>query len=168
MPLLLYLYRCYSYIGKRDDLFSSSQTLSLYYPGCTYVGIAMHEAMHAMGFYHTMSRRDRDNFIEFNYANIQFGEIQLFCTQFTCFALDLNNLKKNSDISQPEKIVGSTESTYNFQNNSVYFLTIHVLLYSISFYHLYVLSYIIYNKYIYTYININIYIHIHKYIYTYT
>ena len=74
MPLLLFLCRCYSYIGKRDDIFSFSQTLSLRYSGCAYVGIAMHEAMHAMGFYHTMSRRDRDNYVEFNYLNIQSGE----------------------------------------------------------------------------------------------
>lgn len=41
--------------------------------GCVRKGTAIHELMHALGFYHTMSRRDRDRYVQVNYDNIYKG-----------------------------------------------------------------------------------------------
>ncbi|XP_037794282.1 zinc metalloproteinase nas-4-like [Penaeus monodon] len=68
----------YIHIIKGDGCSSSvgrvggAQALSLG-PGCIYVGIVMHEMMHAAGFWHEQSRQDRDNFITINTLNIQNG-----------------------------------------------------------------------------------------------
>ncbi|KAK7080142.1 Meprin A subunit beta [Halocaridina rubra] len=70
--------RDYIHIIKGDGCSSSvgrvggAQAVSLG-PGCLYVGIVMHEFMHASGFWHEQSRADRDNFITINTANIQDG-----------------------------------------------------------------------------------------------
>jgi len=57
---------CYSYIGR----IGGQQPLSLG-NGCESKGIAIHEFMHALGFYHEQSRLDRDNFITIDFTNIQ-------------------------------------------------------------------------------------------------
>ncbi|KAJ1346463.1 Astacin (Peptidase M12A) [Parelaphostrongylus tenuis] len=49
---------CFSYIGR----IGGEQGLSLG-DRCDMVGIATHEAGHALGFFHTQSRHDRDDFI---------------------------------------------------------------------------------------------------------
>ncbi|MPC15145.1 Zinc metalloproteinase nas-4 [Portunus trituberculatus] len=59
---------CSSVVGR----VGGAQALSLG-PGCLYVGIVMHECMHAAGFWHEQSRADRDSFITINTANIQAG-----------------------------------------------------------------------------------------------
>ena len=52
-------------IGGRQIL--SLQTRS----HCTRTkGVAIHEAMHVLGFLHTQARRDRDNYITVHYNNI--------------------------------------------------------------------------------------------------
>ncbi|EYC12794.1 hypothetical protein Y032_0045g1091 [Ancylostoma ceylanicum] len=57
---------CWSYVGR----IGGQQDLSLG-KGCESVGTAAHEIGHAIGFYHTHSRHDRDNFITFNAQNVK-------------------------------------------------------------------------------------------------
>jgi len=60
---------CYSYIGMTGG----KQELSLG-NNCEYKGIAMHEMMHALGFYHEQTRRDRDAHVKVNFNNIIKGK----------------------------------------------------------------------------------------------
>ncbi|KIH56350.1 astacin, partial [Ancylostoma duodenale] len=61
---------CWSYVGSLNR----QQDLSLG-DGCesvgAFVGTAAHEIGHAIGFFHTQSRHDRDNFITFNVQNVK-------------------------------------------------------------------------------------------------
>jgi hypothetical protein len=57
---------CWSYIGRIVGM----QKISLGV-GCDSKGIAIHEMMHALGFYHEQSRRDRDSYITVVFENIQ-------------------------------------------------------------------------------------------------
>ncbi|CAG2106469.1 unnamed protein product [Medioppia subpectinata] len=59
---------CYSSIGKTGG----RQYLSLGY-GCHYVGVATHEILHTLGFYHEQSRADRDNYLTIHWQNIARG-----------------------------------------------------------------------------------------------
>ncbi|XP_053205153.1 astacin-like metalloprotease toxin 1 isoform X2 [Panonychus citri] len=59
---------CYSFVGKIGGL----QAISLG-DGCHCKGIIIHEAMHALGFYHEHNRSDRDDYVTVNYDNIQSG-----------------------------------------------------------------------------------------------
>lgn len=43
--------------------------------GCMYVGIVIHEFMHAVGFFHEQSRTDRDDFVTVIWENIQDGKV---------------------------------------------------------------------------------------------
>ncbi|KIH61494.1 astacin [Ancylostoma duodenale] len=57
---------CWSFVGR----LGKQQDLSLG-DGCESVGTAAHEIGHAIGFFHTQSRHDRDNFITFNVQNVK-------------------------------------------------------------------------------------------------
>jgi len=56
---------CYSMIGKQGR----KQQISLG-KGCGVKGVAIHEMMHALGFFHEQSRRDRDSYITINWDSI--------------------------------------------------------------------------------------------------
>jgi len=59
---------CYSYIGR----VGGKQDLSLG-RGCEYKSTAIHEFMHALGFWHEQSRLDRDQYVTINLQNIMPG-----------------------------------------------------------------------------------------------
>jgi len=67
---------CYSYVGRQNA--AGAQNLSLQIRSasggtCITAGIAAHEAIHALGWFHAQSRPDRDSFVRINTANIQAG-----------------------------------------------------------------------------------------------
>lgn len=72
----IYDFRCWSYIGKRGG----EQVLSLKPPDANKchclcdVGRALHEMMHALGFYHEHSRPDRDDYIKIVKDNVKKGK----------------------------------------------------------------------------------------------
>lgn len=57
---------CYSYVG---NIKRYGQRLSLG-KGCLHHGVILHEFVHALGFYHEQSRRDRDNYVTIHTENI--------------------------------------------------------------------------------------------------
>lgn len=60
---------CYSRVGRGG---SGAQILSLG-QGCVNVGTAIHEMLHAAGFWHEQSRPDRNDYIQVVWANIKAG-----------------------------------------------------------------------------------------------
>jgi len=60
---------CYSYVG---NMHQGAQELSLG-AGCEYTGTAVHEIMHALGFFHEQSRPDRDQYVTVQFQNVQSG-----------------------------------------------------------------------------------------------
>ncbi|RCN50275.1 astacin [Ancylostoma caninum] len=69
---------CWSYIGR----VSGEQGMSLG-NGCESVGTVAHEIGHAIGFWHTQSRHDRDQFITFNAHNVKRDWLDQFARQTT-------------------------------------------------------------------------------------
>ncbi|WKY02382.1 hypothetical protein Q1695_015992 [Nippostrongylus brasiliensis] len=69
---------CWSYVGK----LGGEQALSLG-EGCESVSTAAHELGHALGFFHTMSRHDRDRYITVATYNIKPSWLNQFTKQTT-------------------------------------------------------------------------------------
>jgi len=64
---------CYSYVGRYKRSARNGQPVSIG-NGCGYIGTAIHETLHALGFYHEQSRYDRDKFVEILWENISDGK----------------------------------------------------------------------------------------------
>ncbi|XP_071516706.1 zinc metalloproteinase nas-4-like [Panulirus ornatus] len=75
---------CFSAVGRAGGV----QVLSLG-NNCVYFGIALHEMMHAAGFWHEQSRFDRDTFVTINWANILPGYEYNFRKKSTSSTSDL-------------------------------------------------------------------------------
>ncbi|MFC4530568.1 M12 family metallopeptidase [Sphaerisporangium dianthi] len=75
---------CYSYVGR---LGSQPQDVSIG-PGCERKGVAIHELLHAVGFYHEHSRSDRDNAVTVHLENVMKG----YESQFQKLAPEQNRL----------------------------------------------------------------------------
>ena len=64
----MFVSRCNSNVGR-----TGGQQLVSIDQGCLYVGLIIHELMHAAGFYHEQCRTDRDDHVVVNWDNIQEG-----------------------------------------------------------------------------------------------
>uniref|UniRef100_A0A3P9AK59 Metalloendopeptidase n=1 Tax=Esox lucius TaxID=8010 RepID=A0A3P9AK59_ESOLU len=61
---------CYSSVGRRGN----GQVLSLNRDGCVYFSVVQHEILHALGFHHEHTRRDRDGHVKILEKNIEPGK----------------------------------------------------------------------------------------------
>ncbi|XP_057298007.1 zinc metalloproteinase nas-36-like isoform X2 [Hydractinia symbiolongicarpus] len=59
---------CWSYVGRSGG----EQRVSLG-SGCEHKMVAIHEIMHALGFWHEQSRTDRDNYVRILSHNVKYG-----------------------------------------------------------------------------------------------
>ena len=90
---MIYYYqnRCWSMVG----MMGGRQEISLQSAGCMYHGTAIHEIMHALGFWHEHNRRDRDRYITIEWENINPSEIYLI---FNNYKINYCNLKHGNYI----------------------------------------------------------------------
>ena len=75
-------FRCYSNVGRMGG----EQELSLAGP-CLKKGTAIHELMHALGFWHEQNRPDRDFWVQIIMSNIQTGMCRIVTVCFTCIMI---------------------------------------------------------------------------------
>ncbi|XP_066922904.1 hatching enzyme 1.2-like [Clytia hemisphaerica] len=61
---------CWSLVGKFR--YPTRQHISLG-PGCNNQGIILHELLHALGFFHEISREDRNKYVKINWDNVKGG-----------------------------------------------------------------------------------------------
>ena len=64
--------RCHSRVGRSPH--TREQTISIGHNCEDSIGVPLHEILHALGFFHEQSRRDRDDYIEIIWNNIQKGK----------------------------------------------------------------------------------------------
>lgn len=91
---------CYSYVGRSIG----RQPISIG-RGCEYKGIAIHEMLHTVGFFHEQSRTNRDDYITIDFKNIDSSKIFLisnfnFTSIFISFHFKqcIDSLKKSQKI----------------------------------------------------------------------
>lgn len=65
---------CSSQVGYQRRFQNGPQRLNLNRPGCLYTGIIIHEFLHTLGFFHTQSAPNRDDYITINWDNIEKGK----------------------------------------------------------------------------------------------
>ena len=58
---------CWSFVGQ--VFMSGGQPISIGH-GCDFIGTVLHEIMHAVGFFHTSSRYDRDSYVVVMTGNV--------------------------------------------------------------------------------------------------
>ena len=63
--------RCWSYVGQVQ--INGGQPISIG-SGCGFIETVLHEIMHALGFFHTNSRYDRDSYVTVKEDNIMQGK----------------------------------------------------------------------------------------------
>nr|CAD7202161.1 unnamed protein product [Timema douglasi] len=62
---------CWSYVGRLNG--ASGQLLNLQLNGCVHHGVAVHELLHALGFFHQQSATERDEYVRILWWNIESG-----------------------------------------------------------------------------------------------
>ena len=62
-------------VGNVVDGEEGSQEVALDEWGCLYDDLIVHEAMHALGFFHEHQRPDRDAYVKVNWDNIVDGSL---------------------------------------------------------------------------------------------
>ena len=82
MISILFIDSCWSSIGRSGG----KQRLSLG-KGCERKGVALHELMHVLGFFHEQSRLDRDKYVTVYWSNVDKGE-----NHANCWVVRIDNL----------------------------------------------------------------------------
>lgn len=68
---------CWSYVGRTGGAQSVNLDAN---EGCVSKGVTMHELLHALGFFHTHSDMNRDQYIKVNYENIESSAVGNFAS----------------------------------------------------------------------------------------
>ncbi|EYC45161.1 hypothetical protein Y032_0436g1424, partial [Ancylostoma ceylanicum] len=105
---------CWSHVGR----IGGKQDLSLG-KGCHAVSTATHELGHALGFYHTMARHDRDDYVTINVQNIRVDLYDQFTKQTTATNENYNITYDYGSIMNYDGRAGSYNGEYVIVPNDV-------------------------------------------------
>ena len=107
VPILLY--RCASNVGRQGG----KQQMILN-QSCLMVGIALHQFLHVLGFFHEQSRRDRDKYIRINYDEVNKRKLTVGVKFGAARAANLKFTSKFTHF--PHNLYAKISFFYNFQN----------------------------------------------------